>query len=251
MNWSRLPEISSSPLPESDCLLCMKVFQWGTVRDDCDFHWWRIWWWLTHIGSCNLLHAVSAGCICCSFKSIIIALPSTFPFEIKCVTLQRANICSGTVAGLLSRPARMAIIGHLGQFNCSALSSGQKQQKKTNWTVCGEKNLYHTILLGLSTLCLSVWEVSSFSMWKCASFSFVSLFLSPIQQDLLLTLAKTRKIKQKIVVRVFNEKKNHFNRRHTKSYQSLLFTKWQTFLLALCARSLVRLPYRAWHSKMP
>lgn len=130
MNWSRLPEISSSPLPESDCLLCMKVFQLGTVRDDCDFHWWRIWWWLTHIGSCNLLHAVSAGCICCSFKSIIIALPSTFPFEIKCVTLQRAHICSGPVAGLLSRPARMAIIGHLGQFNCSALSSGQKQQKK-------------------------------------------------------------------------------------------------------------------------
>lgn len=181
MNWSRLPEISSSPLPESDCLLCMKVFQWGTVRDDCDFHWWRIWWWLTHIGSCNLLHAVSAGCIYCSFKSIIIALPSTFPFEIKCVTLQRAHICSGTVVGLLSRPARMAIIGHLGQFNCSALSSGQKQQhkKKTNWTVCGEKNLYHTILLGLSTLCLSVCLRSFFFLhvkvriiFFCFTFSF-------------------------------------------------------------------------------
>lgn len=142
MNWSRLPEISSSPLPESDCLLCMKVFQLGTVRDDCDFHWWRIWWWLTHIGSCNLLHAVSAGCICCSFKSIIIALPSTFPFEIKsCVTLQRAHICWGLAATVVKTGQN----GHYWPFGsiqllCTFIGPKTTKKNKLN-CVWGEKPL--------------------------------------------------------------------------------------------------------------
>lgn len=148
---------------------------------------------------------------------------------------------------LLSRPARMAIIGHLGQFNCSALSSGQKQQQKPKPnSVWGEKPLPYNSVRPFYSLfvCLS----EKFLLSPCESahnFLLFHFFFPPIQQDLLLTLAKRRKIKQKNVVRVFNEK----NFILIVGIQSLIspccLQNGRHFcLLCVLARSFVRLPYR-------
>lgn len=92
---------------------------------------WRIWCWLTHIGStCCMQFQLDAVAVVCCFSQ------STFPFEIKCVTNQRATVESLLLLLLflhsvhMTTKTMMTIIGHLGQFKCSALSSGQKETTK-------------------------------------------------------------------------------------------------------------------------
>lgn len=92
-------------------------------------------------------------------------LPSTFPFEIKCVTLQRAHVlCHGGDCCQDRQEWPLLVIW----VNSIALHFHRAKKKITNKPNCvwREKPLLYNSVRPFYSL--SVWEVSSFSMWKCA-----------------------------------------------------------------------------------